>query len=237
MFVDFDWGAALVQSPILGVLILCSVLTLGFAIERSMYYHRRGGDTGAVVRRAMGAVQRGRLDEAVEHLQELKHPLGEVAIGTLAGFSRAPQEAEEIMHVMLNQQKLLLERNTGLLGTMAAVTPLIGLLGTVWGIMRAFQAMSKAATAGPSIVAAGVAEALVTTAAGLVVAVPAVILYNYLNRRQTTMLAEAENHTRMLCVAARSAVAQVEAQEAAAGSGAVHAVRRSASQARVTVPV
>jgi biopolymer transport protein ExbB len=184
----------------------------------------------------MAAVQRGRLDEAVEHLQELKHPLGEVAIGTLSGFSRAPQEAEEIMHVMLNQQKLLLERNTGLLGTMAAVTPLIGLLGTVWGIMRAFQAMSRAAVAGPSIVAAGVAEALVTTAAGLVVAVPAVILYNYLNRRQATMLAEAENQTRMLCVAARSVVVQAEAQEAAAG-GAVHAVRRSAAQARVTVPV
>ena len=236
MFADFDWGAALMQSPILGVLILCSVLTLGFAIERFTYYRRRGGDTGSVMRRAMSAVQRGRLDEAVEHLGELDHPLGAVGIGTLSGFSRAPHEAEEIMHVLLNQQKLLFERNTGLLGTMAAVTPLIGLLGTVWGIMRAFQAMSKAAVAGPSIVAAGVAEALVTTAAGLVVAVPAVILYNYLNRRQATMLAEAENDTRMLCVAARSVVAHAEAQEAAAGS-TVHAVRRSQAQPRATVPV
>ncbi len=237
MFVDFDWGAALGQSPILGVLILCSMVTLAFAIERLNYYRRRSGDTDAVMRRTMASVQRGRIDEAVEQVQELSHPLGAVAAGTLHGFSRAPQEAEEIMHVMLNQQKLLLERNTGLIGTMAAVTPLIGLLGTVWGIMRAFQAMSKATAVGPSIVAAGVAEALVTTAAGLVVAVPAVILYNHLNRRQTTMLAEAENHTRMLCVAARSAAAYADAAQAEAAASAVHAVRRSASPSRATVPV
>jgi biopolymer transport protein ExbB len=203
MFVDFDWTAALAQSPILIVLILCSVVTLGFALERLSYYHKRGGNTDTTMRRAMSAIQGGRFDEAINHFQDVAHPLGPVAINTLDGFRRAPAEAEEIMHVMLNQQKLLLERNTGLLGTMAAVTPLIGLLGTVWGIMRAFQAMSAAGSAAPAIVAAGVAEALVTTAAGLVIAVPSVMLYNHFNRRLATMLSVAENHTRLLCVAAR----------------------------------
>ena len=203
MFVDFDWTAALAQSPILIVLILCSVVTLGFALERLSYYHKCSGNTDTTMRRAMSAIQGGRFDEAINHFQDLAHPLGPVAINTLDGFRRAPGEAEEIMHVMLNQQKLLLERNTGLLGTMAAVTPLIGLLGTVWGIMRAFQAMSAAGSAAPAIVAAGVAEALVTTAAGLVIAVPSVMLYNHFNRRLATMLSVAENHTRLLCVAAR----------------------------------
>ncbi len=203
MFVDFDWTAALAQSPILIVLILCSVVTLGFAIERLNYYHKRNGNTDTTMRKAMSAIQGGRFDEAINHFQDLAHPLGPVAINTLDGFRRAPGEAEEIMHVMLNQQKLLLERNTGLLGTMAAVTPLIGLLGTVWGIMRAFQAMSAAGSAAPAIVAGGVAEALVTTAAGLVIAVPSVMLYNHFNRRLATMLSVAENHTRLLCVAAR----------------------------------
>jgi biopolymer transport protein ExbB len=203
MFVDFDWTAALAQSPILIVLILCSVVTLGFALERLSYYHKRGGNTETTMHKAMSAVQGGRFDEAINHFHDLAHPLGPVAINTLDGFRRAPAEAEEIMHVMLNQQKLLLERNTGLLGTMAAVTPLIGLLGTVWGIMRAFQAMSAAGSAAPTIVAAGVAEALVTTAAGLVIAVPSVMLYNHFNRRLATMLSVAENQTRLLCVAAR----------------------------------
>jgi biopolymer transport protein ExbB len=91
---------------------------------------------------------------------------------------------------------MLLERNLGILGTMAAVAPLVGLLGTVWGIMRAFHDMAVSGSAAPSVVAAGVAEALVTTAAGLVVAVPAVMLYNYFARRLNVMLTEAENHAR-----------------------------------------
>jgi biopolymer transport protein ExbB/TolQ len=81
---------------------------------------------------------------------------------------------------------------------MAAVAPLVGLLGTVWGIMRAFSNMAKTGSAAPSIVAAGVAEALVTTAAGLIVAVPALMLYNHLTRKMNVMLTEAENHSRTL---------------------------------------
>jgi biopolymer transport protein ExbB/TolQ len=81
---------------------------------------------------------------------------------------------------------------------MAAVAPLIGLFGTVWGIMRAFHDMAQVGSAAPSVVAAGVAEALLTTAAGLIIAVPAVLLYNHFSRRMSVMLTIAENHTRSL---------------------------------------
>ena len=87
------------------------------------------------------------------------------------------------------------------LGTMAAVAPLIGLLGTVWGIMRAFNDMALTGSAAPSVVAAGVAEALVTTAAGLIIAVPSVLLFNHFNRRMNIMLTMSENHTRSLRIA------------------------------------
>jgi len=96
---------------------------------------------------------------------------------------------------------------------MAAVAPLIGLLGTVWGIMRAFHDMALVGSAAPSVVAAGVAEALLTTAAGLIVAVPAVLLYNHLARRMSVMLTVAENHTRSLRVAFREAPADVAPRE------------------------
>jgi flagellar motor component MotA len=102
------------------------------------------------------------------------------------------------MQIALSRQKLLLERNLGTLGTMAAVAPLIGLLGTVWGIMRAFHDMAQTGSAAPSVVAAGVAEALLTTAAGLIIAVPAVMLYNHLSRRLNVALTVAENHARTL---------------------------------------
>src|SRR4029077_19217502 len=110
----------------------------------------------------------------------------------------SPDAVEEKLQIALSEQKLELERNLGVIGTMGNTAPLIGLLGTVWGIMRAFHDMAQTGSAGPSVVAAGVAEALFTTAAGLLVAVPAVMLYNHFVRRIAVMLTVAENHARTL---------------------------------------
>jgi biopolymer transport protein TolQ len=115
----------------------------------------------------------------------------------------------------LMEQRLLLERHLGFLGTMGNTAPLIGLLGTVWGIMRAFHDMAATGSAGPSVVAAGVAEALFTTAAGLLVAVPAVILYNYFLRKTTVMLTQAEIHARKLRLALGEGPAPRQAAPAA----------------------
>jgi biopolymer transport protein ExbB len=81
---------------------------------------------------------------------------------------------------------------------MAGAAPLIGLLGTVWGIMRAFHSMAVTGSSAPAVVAAGVAEALITTAAGLIVAVPALMLYNHFARQMNVMLTVAENNGRSL---------------------------------------
>ncbi|MDX2473483.1 MAG: MotA/TolQ/ExbB proton channel family protein [Candidatus Krumholzibacteria bacterium] len=221
MFVEFNWVGALTDSPILMVLVACSVVTLGFALERVLYFRKRNGNADITLLQAMGAVRDDRVNEAIIHCETNGHPMGSVAAATIKNFLTAPKETEEVMQVALSQQKLLLERNTGMLGTMAAIAPLIGLLGTVWGIMRAFHAMGAAGAGAPSVVAAGVAEALVTTAAGLVIAVPAVMLYNHFNRRLNTMLTVAENHTRTLCVALRE-------KDAAATAVAVAEVMQSA---------
>ncbi len=121
-----------------------------------------------------------------------------MASEVLKNTDLSPEAQEEKLQIALSEQRMQLERNLGFLGTMGNTAPLIGLLGTVWGIMRAFHDMARTGSAGPSVVAAGVAEALFTTAAGLVVAVPAVMLYNHFLRRMGVMLTEAENHTRRL---------------------------------------
>ena len=102
------------------------------------------------------------------------------------------------------------------LGLGNSIWPLVGLLGTVWGIMRAFRDMAMTGSAAPSVVAAGVAEALITTAAGLVVAVPAVILFNHFSRRMNVMLTIAENHARKL---RSSLVEQSVAETTASANG------------------
>jgi len=121
-----------------------------------------------------------------------------VAAQVLEHAHRGDDVVEERMQIALSEQRLLFERNLGILGTMGNTAPLIGLLGTVWGIMRAFHDLASTGSAGPSVVAAGIAEALFTTAAGLLVAVPAVMLYNHFTRRTNVLLTEAENQARAL---------------------------------------
>ena len=84
------------------------------------------------------------------------------------------------LKLAVSRQIVLLEKGLTFLATTAAVGPLLGLLGTVWGIMSAFRAMSVAGTASIGTVAPGIADALITTVAGLFVAIPAVVAYNYL---------------------------------------------------------
>jgi biopolymer transport protein ExbB len=198
MSVEFNWIGALSDSPILLILFGCSVIALGAALERWLYFRKRGGTPDVTYQRALEKLKSGQLDDATWVCRGDAHPMGVVAAEVLAGAQLRQEDVEERMQIALSQQKLMLERNIGILGSMAAITPLIGLLGTVNGIMRAFGDMAETGSAAPSVVAAGVAEALVTTAAGLVIAVPSVLLYNYFSRRMNVMLTVAENHARNL---------------------------------------
>jgi biopolymer transport protein ExbB len=226
MFVEFNWTRAMMESPILLILCCCSVVMLGVAIERLVYSRRRNGDADGTLLEATAQIRKGNLTEAINRCKSCNHPMGVVSAQVLENAFRPLADVEECMQVSLSQQKLLLERNLGTLGTMAAVTPLIGLLGTVWGIMRAFHDMAATGSAAPSIVAAGVAEALVTTAGGLVIAVPALLFFNHFSRRLNVMLTVAENHARSLRAVLRETVAADESSTATRGT--VEAGKRSA---------
>jgi biopolymer transport protein ExbB len=209
MFTDSTWVETTISSPIMLVLLISSVATFGIAIERAYYYWKRSGNPHATLMEAMREVGARRFDKGIAVCESCAHPLGSVAAEVLRTLSAPAHHAEEKLQVALSEQKLLLERNLGFLGTMAAIAPLIGLLGTVWGIMRAFGDMARVGSAAPSVVAAGVAEALITTAAGLLIAVPAVMLYNHLTRRMNVMLIVAENSARALRDAALQATREM----------------------------
>lgn len=216
MFADFNWMEALRTSPVLWVILFCSVLTLGFALERTMYFWKRRGNPDGTLSSAMVAVRSGNIEEAVRVLGTEPSPVGPVGSELLRNADADAEAAEERLQISLSEERLKLERNLGFLGTMGNTAPLIGLLGTVWGIMRAFHDMARTGSAGPSVVAAGIAEALLTTAAGLMVAVPAVVLYNHFVRRMGVMLTTAENHARTLRIEARKRPARGAVDRAAA---------------------
>src|SRR5882672_3337423 len=198
MFENFDWLQAMRNSPVMILILVCSIVTLGFAIERGLYYAKRRGRPDRLLADAIEGARTGHLKEAAYRCSVAAHPFGPVAAEVLLGANRTPEAREQQMHIVLSEQRMQLEKHLSWLGTMGNTAPLIGLLGTVWGIMRAFHDMARTGSAGPSVVAAGVAEALFTTAAGLLVAVPAVMLYNYFVGRMSVLLVESENQARRL---------------------------------------
>jgi len=198
MITEFNWFEATGSSPIFLVLIGCSIVTLAISLERAWYFWKRSGDPDETLATTAAKIRAGQMKEAIWTCESSSHPLGQVAAAVFRVGRRKGEGYEEKMQVELSQQKLLLERNLNILGTMAAIAPLIGLLGTVWGIMRAFHDMAATGSAAPTVVAAGVAEALITTAAGLIVAVPALVLYNHFSGKLNVMLTVAENHARKI---------------------------------------
>lgn len=198
MFTEFNWMEATGNSPIFLVLVGCSVVALAIALERIYYFWKRSGNPDETLSQSLKKITKGDFKAAAWACESTSHPVGVVASEVFRSSGRQGESLEERLQVKLSQQKLLLERNLGILGTLAAVAPLIGLLGTVWGIMRAFHDMAATGSAAPTVVAAGVSEALITTAAGLVVAVPSLMLYNHLAGRMNVMLTVSENGARTL---------------------------------------
>jgi len=189
MPVNFNWAEAIGNSPIFLTLVVCSVITLAMVVERAVYFWKRRGNPQATLERILNKVRTGETQEAAWACETDPHPLGAVTAKVFESDNPSQEAVEERLMVALSEQKMLLERNLGFLGTMAAIAPLIGLLGTVWGIMRAFQDMASTGSAAPSIVA-----------------VPAVLLYNHFTRRMNVMLTIAENGARRI----RTAIADAD---------------------------
>lgn len=112
-----------------------------------------------------------------------------------AGYEKRSESEESVvraMEVTLRSEVATLQSYLGVLGTIGATAPFIGLFGTVLGIIRAFKSLVVDSAQGPFAVADGIAEALVATAAGLFVAIPAVMAYNYFMRRSKRLSIEVE---------------------------------------------
>jgi biopolymer transport protein ExbB len=120
-----------------------------------------------------------------------------------AGIKYIAQPVEALSALLTEETKGLrweAEHRLASLGTIANIAPFIGLFGTVIGVIHAFQAIAVKASAGPSVVAGGIAEALITTAAGLFVAVPAVVAYNYFLKQSRRLGLELERISTMIAL-------------------------------------
>ena len=166
------------------ILLFCSVLSLGVIIDRLASFWRTGRVKRTVFMERLRDVLRQKdLERAVEICRDTSAPLARVALAGLERAGRGGELAQGSMERQIAVEAAKLERLTGVGGTIGNTAVYIGLFGTVLGIIRAFRDISITGTGGMDVVIGGVSEALITTATGLAVAVPAVIFYNYFSRR------------------------------------------------------
>ncbi len=155
---------------------LCSLLTIGILIERLWHFMRADRDPQAVLSRAQAALAKQGNPGA--QWRDEPAPAVRVVGAALARRSEPRDVLEDHLRTTLASENLRLGAHLGIVGTIGNIAPFIGLFGTVLGIIRAFRDIGQVGAAGPAVVATGISEALIATAAGLVVAISAVIVYN-----------------------------------------------------------
>jgi biopolymer transport protein ExbB len=189
--VDKNLIALLKTSIALWVIIACSVVAVMVALERLLALWRFAERTRALADAVARALYRGDLEDGRAQCERSGSPAADVFLAGLVARAPAgpgrpqrtvtPEKVAAAVERQRVQLNLKLRQNLWMLGTIGATAPFVGLFGTVVGIMQAFHQMSVAGQGGFSVVAAGISEALITTAAGIAVAVEAVVVYNWLN--------------------------------------------------------
>lgn len=167
-------------------LALCSLLTWAIAIERWWVYRKLALESYVLSEKVQERMTKGEATGALEECLRSQVPLARVfedLLKAIQGKRYSPDQLTQRAQRRRLELNFEYKRNLWVLGTIGAITPFLGLFGTVVGILRAFHKISEKGEAGFAVVAAGISEALVATAVGIIVAVIAVAFYNYFQVR------------------------------------------------------
>lgn len=175
------------------VLIVCSVVTVGYAIERSLYFYRSRSDSRRFMKELAAKMKGGDMKGAGQWCDQQKGAAARVVSQCLPHADIPTSELKQRFDTAIEMEQVEMERNLSVLGTMSNIGPLLGLYGTVVGIIRAFSDIARTGSGGSAVVAMGVSEALLTTAAGIIVAVIATVTFNLFVRRIRTRIIELED--------------------------------------------
>jgi len=197
---ELNFWETVSSSPTFIILFGCALIAVAFIFERWFYFRRININADRFVKTMTKNLTAGDTKSCLQLCETSRAPLAVVARTGFENIALGEKSVVELMDASALEEKMKMERFLSILGTMGNIAPFIGLFGTVVGIIRAFHDLAVSGTGGPSVVAAGIAEALITTAAGLVVAIPAVISYNYFLRRVGTTMSEIESATKKLRV-------------------------------------
>lgn len=181
--------------PLMYPILLCSVFALGIFLERMWTFSRVRRGTETLVREVEELVRKSRGDEAIIVCQRAGTPLARIFIMALRAAGRSRDQLKSVVEEVGRREAAPLERYLGLLATIANIAPLLGLLGTVFGMIEAFRVIALQGSGTPATLGGGISEALITTASGLSVAIPTLLLHRYLSSRVDRIVLEMEEHS------------------------------------------
>ena len=190
---------------VLWLLLGLSLLSVAVMVERWYFYRKHKIDFDAVKTDFAKALEKGDFDAAAKVLDKHDALETKVTLAGLRGYEKGPESVEDLISGAMSRGKGEYERRLSILATLASNAPYIGLFGTVLGIVRSFKEMSKDITNASAGVMAGIAEALIATAVGLLVAIPAVVAYNVFKGTVKDSVTNTEGLTRVLMAELKSA--------------------------------
>lgn len=172
-------------SLVMPVMLVLSIVLIMVFMERLIFFAKNAQIEVELFKRIKVALLAGKVKDARAIAGEGKGLISQALEAQLSA-AQSPEHREDMENVLtLYYQRIqsLLGRRLGVFGTLSFISPLLGLLGTVLGVMTAFRDLALSGSGGPTVVAAGISEALIATAAGIAVAVSSALIYNYFNFR------------------------------------------------------
>lgn len=178
---------------IMWLLIVLSVLSIALMLERAFVLRRKSRGIDELGDLIISELKRGEYSKVLLRLEMMQSAPAQIALQALRSRGRGIDAMAEAAKGARAHQRSALEERLGFLGTLGSNAPFIGLLGTVIGIIKAFHDLALSnAGGGPRVVMAGISEALVATAMGLFVAIPAVLAFNHFQRRTRALLSSGD---------------------------------------------
>lgn len=181
--------------PIMIPIMICSVLALAIVIERIRFYYRNKDNPTLFMKQIKAAIGAKNFLEAMRICRTSNTPLANVIA---AGIDHFDMNKDNLLDVMRQEAMLQMkkyEKHLGKLSTIASITPLLGLTGTVTGMITSFSVISTVGIGDPTALAGGISQALYTTAAGLMVGIPALVAHNWCESKSLEFAEQVEMYS------------------------------------------
>jgi len=175
-------------------ILLCSILSLAIFIEKLWLLQKKRVVPHQFILRIEHLLRSEKIEEAIDLSKKSESPISRILINGIKNFGKKREEIKEIVEEVGKREAAYLDRHVENLATIASVSTLLGLLGTIAGMIKVFGVISAQKVVNPSMLAGGISEALYTTGAGLSVAIPTLIFYRYLSGKSDQLILEMEEY-------------------------------------------